>query len=141
MKFTSLHTSLHARLPVLSRSLLGLALATLAACGSTPPGSTAMAPEATSTPAAAAPAPIKIGIALGGGAAKGFAHIGVIKMLEANGFTPAVGVVALGAGVERLGAMLLQAARPVRPKYTRECTKDFRRMLYGMNTSISRPRS
>lgn len=29
-------------------------------------------------------------MALGGGAAKGFAHIGVIKMLEANGFTPAV---------------------------------------------------
>ena len=28
---------------------------------------------------------IRIGIALGGGAAKGFAHIGVIKMLEANG--------------------------------------------------------
>ena len=27
---------------------------------------------------------------MGGGAAKGFAHIGVIKMLEANGFTPAV---------------------------------------------------
>ncbi|WP_239222750.1 patatin-like phospholipase family protein, partial [Comamonas aquatica] len=35
-------------------------------------------------------APLKIGIALGGGAAKGFAHIGVIKMLEANGFAPAV---------------------------------------------------
>jgi NTE family protein len=31
---------------------------------------------------------VRIGIALGGGAAKGFAHIGVIKMLEANGFTP-----------------------------------------------------
>jgi NTE family protein len=29
--------------------------------------------------------PLKIGLALGGGAAKGFAHIGVIKMLEANG--------------------------------------------------------
>ena len=28
---------------------------------------------------------IRIGIALGGGAAKGFAHIGVIKMFEANG--------------------------------------------------------
>ena len=28
---------------------------------------------------------IRIGVALGGGAAKGFAHIGVIKMLEANG--------------------------------------------------------
>ena len=34
--------------------------------------------------------PVKIGVALGGGAAKGFAHIGVIKMLEANGFEPVV---------------------------------------------------
>src|SRR5690606_37089669 len=34
--------------------------------------------------------PVKIGVALGGGAAKGFAHIGVIKMLEANGFAPVV---------------------------------------------------
>ena len=78
-----------------SRSLapLGFAtLATLAACGSTPAsapaGSTPSA--ATATPSAAEPTPIKIGIALGGGAAKGFAHIGVIKMLEANGFAPAV---------------------------------------------------
>ncbi|MGH8077246.1 MAG: patatin-like phospholipase family protein, partial [Lysobacter sp.] len=31
------------------------------------------------------PPKIRIGVALGGGAAKGFAHIGVIKMLEANG--------------------------------------------------------
>jgi len=38
------------------------------------------------------PAPVKlrIGLALGGGAAKGFAHIGVIKMLEANGIHPDV---------------------------------------------------
>ncbi len=34
---------------------------------------------------AAPPPEIRIGLALGGGAAKGFAHIGVIKMLEANG--------------------------------------------------------
>ncbi|GAB6195864.1 patatin-like phospholipase family protein [Lysobacter xanthus] len=34
---------------------------------------------------APAPKPVRIGLALGGGAAKGFAHIGVIKMLEANG--------------------------------------------------------
>src|ERR1700733_1701830 len=34
-----------------------------------------------------APEPVKprVGLALGGGAAKGFAHIGVIKMLEASG--------------------------------------------------------
>lgn len=55
----------------------------LTACGgdnvrSTPPAQARVAP-------AAAPKPVRIGLALGGGAAKGFAHIGVIKMLEANG--------------------------------------------------------
>jgi NTE family protein len=46
--------------------------------------------------ASAPPAPVKpprvprIGLALGGGAAKGFAHVGVIKVLEAAGLTPAV---------------------------------------------------
>ena len=35
-----------------------------------------------------APVKLKIGLALGGGAAKGFAHIGVIKMLEASGIHP-----------------------------------------------------
>lgn len=40
--------------------------------------------------AAAPPVPLKIGLALGGGAAKGFAHIGVIKMLEASGIHPDV---------------------------------------------------
>jgi NTE family protein len=56
----------------------------LAACASTPD---VRAPIAVS---ASAPAPVKVGIALGGGAAKGFAHIGVIKMLEANGIQPVV---------------------------------------------------
>ncbi len=68
---------------------LALALAGLAACGG---GTAPSQPAATApTPAiqATGPAPIKVGIALGGGAAKGFAHIGVIKMLEANGFAPA----------------------------------------------------
>lgn len=45
-------------------------------------------PSAVTTPTpVVVPVPkIRIGLALGGGAAKGFAHIGVIKMLEANGF-------------------------------------------------------
>jgi NTE family protein len=34
------------------------------------------------------PRPIKIGLALGGGAARGFAHIGVIKVLESQGIVP-----------------------------------------------------
>lgn len=47
----------------------------------------------TPPPAPIAPPPVvklRIGLALGGGAAKGFAHIGVIKMLEANGIRPDV---------------------------------------------------
>ena len=76
------------RLTVFSRPLVYLGLATLAACSSNPPAPSAAAPAATTTTTPAAP--IRIGIALGGGAAKGFAHIGVIKTLEANGFTPAV---------------------------------------------------
>jgi NTE family protein len=71
-----------------------LGVAALAACSSTPPASPAnKAPGPAHAPVALSTQPlppIKVGIALGGGAAKGFAHIGVIKMLEANGFAPAV---------------------------------------------------
>jgi len=41
--------------------------------------------------------PLKIALALGGGAARGFAHIGVIKALEAQGITPDI-VVGTSAG-------------------------------------------
>lgn len=75
----------------LLRPLVLLSAAALAACGSTPPASPATSSAVPSQATAApSPAPIKVGIALGGGAAKGFAHIGVIKMLEANGLAPAV---------------------------------------------------
>lgn len=71
--------------------LLPLLLATawLAACT----GNTRPDPPVEPVPAPAlapTPAPIRVGLALGGGAAKGFAHIGVIKMLEANGIEPVV---------------------------------------------------
>ncbi|GGP21846.1 patatin-like phospholipase family protein [Silvimonas iriomotensis] len=59
----------------------------LGACSANPPTPVA----ATPTPAPLPPSPpvkVKVGLALGGGAAKGFAHIGVIKMLEANGIVP-----------------------------------------------------
>ena len=75
------------RLNVFLRPLVLLSLLGLSACGSNPPSSSSPA----DTPAITTSAPpIRIGLALGGGAAKGFAHIGVIKMLEANGFTPTV---------------------------------------------------
>jgi NTE family protein len=80
------------------RSLLATlgAAALVAGCGSTP-----TQPPA---PVAAAPAPVplpprhvKIALALGGGAARGFAHIGVIKALEAQGIVPDI-VVGTSAG-------------------------------------------
>ncbi|MGE5621597.1 MAG: patatin-like phospholipase family protein, partial [Bacillota bacterium] len=57
----------------------------LAACTTAPP-----APPIASQPVTQPrPArPLKIGLALGGGAARGFAHIGVIKALEAQGIVP-----------------------------------------------------
>ncbi|MFD0666600.1 patatin-like phospholipase family protein [Ramlibacter sp. MAHUQ-53] len=79
-------------LTALRRPFALLGVAALAACGSTPPaGAPSGAVTAAPAQAAAPSSPsVKIGIALGGGAAKGFAHIGVIKMLEANGLAPAV---------------------------------------------------
>lgn len=69
--------------------LLAFALTLIAGCGGQTTKSTPPAP--VMKPAQPAPpVKIRIGIALGGGAAKGFAHIGVIKMLEANGFKPEV---------------------------------------------------
>jgi len=68
--------------------LSSLALAALPGCvslGKAPP---------TAQPA---PAPVKIGLALGGGAARGFTHIGVIKALEAQGIVPEI-VVGTSAG-------------------------------------------
>ncbi len=68
----------------------------LAACQTAPvltPASTPV-PETATPPA---PRRVKIGLALGGGAARGFAHIGVIKVLEAQGIVPDL-VVGTSAG-------------------------------------------
>jgi NTE family protein len=64
------------------RSLLLAASSLLAAC-STP----APAPAPLPAPASPPRQP-RIGIALGGGGSKGFAHVGVIKALEAQGLQP-----------------------------------------------------
>lgn len=72
------------------RSLPILLLAALlSACAAPPPAPTPPAP--TPKP------PLKIALVLGGGAARGFAHIGVIKALEAQGIVPSM-VVGTSAG-------------------------------------------
>ena len=79
------------RLP--RRQLLALAAALLAAgCQTVPPPAPA-APTALPLP----PRPPRIGLALGCGAARGFAHIGVIQVLEESGIRPQL-VVGTSAG-------------------------------------------
>ena len=48
-------------------------------------------------PPAVVKVPPRIGLALGGGAARGFAHVGVIEVLEENGIKPTL-VVGTSAG-------------------------------------------
>jgi NTE family protein len=80
-------------------TLSALAAATLlAGCGGTPvkpSQSVAMVPPPTPQPVPLRH--VKIALALGGGAARGFAHIGVIKALEAQGIVPDI-VVGTSAG-------------------------------------------
>ena len=54
-------------------------------CASAPPTPPVMAPTVSLV---APKIPPKIGLALGGGAARGFAHVGVIQVLEEAGITP-----------------------------------------------------
>jgi len=77
-------------------SLAALATFALAGCRSTPVAPPPV-PVATVVVPVLPPRKIKIGLALGGGAARGFAHIGVIKALEAQGIVPDI-VVGTSAG-------------------------------------------
>ncbi len=62
-----------------------------------PPSSPASAVAAAPPPVPKSPRPVRVGLALGGGAARGFAHIGVIQALEAAGIKPSL-VVGTSAG-------------------------------------------
>jgi len=67
---------------------LAWALVLLAGCAA-PPAPPDRAPASSVPTAEAVPKrPLKIGLALGGGAARGFAHVGVIAVLEEAGLKP-----------------------------------------------------
>lgn len=67
---------------------LALTLSLLAGCATQPIVPPAEQPAVVPPLVGPPPKPIRIGLALGGGAARGFAHIGVIKVLEAQGIVP-----------------------------------------------------
>lgn len=70
---------------------------TLTGCAVAPPVETPSAPATPAPPAARVAAPLRIALALGGGAARGFAHVGVIKVLESQGIRPDI-IVGTSAG-------------------------------------------
>lgn len=79
-------------LAMLAAAALAALAALLAGCTVAPPAVPAPPP-----PAAMPAAPPRIGLALGGGAARGFAHVGVIQVLEEAGIRPDL-VVGTSAG-------------------------------------------
>lgn len=69
----------------LSALLAAVSLAGCSVLAPSPPTVPAPAPEPAPAVIKPAPKPPRVGLALGGGAARGFAHIGVIQVLEENG--------------------------------------------------------
>ncbi len=83
-------------MPFMRRLAAFLSVVLLAACA-TPPPTPAPPPEPAPTVVPAPKPPPKVALVLGGGAARGFAHIGVIKALEAQSIVPDI-VVGTSAG-------------------------------------------
>jgi NTE family protein len=86
--------------------VIALTAVLLSACQTAPkpptnapstPAVAASSPTFAPAPPAVAPPRPRLVLALGGGAARGFAHIGVLQVLEENGIAPA-GVVGTSAG-------------------------------------------
>ena len=88
---------------LLRRFHLACVLVLLAACATVPPTVKPVLPVTESSPPVSPTTPPppkkipKLGLALGGGAARGFAHIGVLQVLEEEGIKPAL-VVGTSAG-------------------------------------------
>ena len=100
LRYNSLPTCISRPIVFMNRfslvPLLSIFSIFLAGC-STSPVSPPLTTQATAPPVVQPKRPVKIGLALGGGAARGFAHIGVIKALEAQGIVPDL-VVGTSAG-------------------------------------------
>jgi NTE family protein len=97
-----------------------IAVLSLFGCASAPtsdPSAPQLAPEAKVVPP-------RIGLVLGGGAARGFAHVGVIKALEANGIVPDI-IVGTSVG-SLVGALYASGYRPA----------DLQRVALQMDESI-----
>jgi len=111
-RFADAHRAALAALAVAGSALLGACNATMqarpdqqaAVCPAVP----ASAPVAEVAPPPRPTRPPRVALALGGGAARGFAHIGVIEVLEENGIRPDI---VTGTSAGSLVAALYAAGR------------------------------
>lgn len=79
-------------------AIVALMVLALVGCTTPPPSPTVTGPvDAAPAPPVAAPRPPRLALVLGGGAARGFAHVGVIQVLEEAGIRPDI-VVGTSAG-------------------------------------------
>jgi len=83
--------------PVLIQLKCALVLVVLAGCAVAPKPAAQAPVTPQPAPAAVQKVPPRVGLALGGGAARGFAHVGVIEVLEEAGIKPDL-VVGTSAG-------------------------------------------
>jgi NTE family protein len=90
------------------RALMAAAVALLVGCAGTPKQEPEPAPAIATPPAVLPKVPPRVGLALGGGAARGFAHVGVIQVLEENGIRPSL---VAGTSAGSLVAALYAAGR------------------------------
>lgn len=89
--------------PILYISLLGVTAVSMSACSTMTPATPAVAPVLEAP---------RVALVLGGGGAKGFAHVGVIKALEEGGITPTIVVgTSVGSLVGSLYASGIQPSR------------------------------
>ena len=89
--------------PILYISLLGVTAGFMSACSTMTPATPAVAPVLEAP---------RVALVLGGGGAKGFAHVGVIKALAQNGITPTIVVgTSVGSVVGSLYASGINANR------------------------------
>ena len=89
--------------PILYISLLGVTAVSMSACSTMTPATPAVAPVLEAP---------RVALVLGGGGAKGFAHVGVIKALEKGGITPTIVVgTSVGSLVGSLYASGIQPSR------------------------------
>ncbi|MGP9713007.1 patatin-like phospholipase family protein, partial [Psychrobacter sp. AOP29-E1-7] len=117
MLITALRSAYSHRLLLMRMSTLSILGVAVSACSTLAP-----ATITSETPDAPEIKPLSVALVLGGGGAKGFAHVGVIKALEENGITPTL-IVGTSVG-SLVGSLYASGYTPVQLEHLALTTTD-----------------